>query len=417
MILSGSSVNPAPNAAGKALATSPDGTLAIFSDTADTPNRVFICQSCSSATSHNVATFLFDGAVAAAFSPDAIAGGFKAYVVSGKPCPGTSSAGCLLVFSKVDSAKIVPLAAPATDVAFIGNGTLGYIAGADPAGAAFLPVCADPSAAGSISGIPLPGKFIRALPDGQSAVALNVPTLQTVSAKITDPSPPPPVGVPGCPAPRGFLSIDNLVAPPVSLGIGAFDPTQFFLSPDGSTAYVLGETGSGAKLPFIIAINLATQAVAGISLSGNAIPLSASLSPAGDFLFVGADDGAVHIISTATQLDNEQVTLTFPQSSLCVGPGNPATSVETDMTISAASQNGANTTFTYGNVSGPALQVGEMIVVKGLTNPVDNGTFTISALTGTTFTVANADGATLNGQSGTGTSGVICNPDLVTVKP
>ncbi len=361
-----------------------------------------------------MATFLFDGAVAAAFSPDAIAGGFKAYIVSGKPCPGTSSAGCLLIFSKVDSAKIVPLTAPATDVTFIGNGTLGYIAGGDPAGAAFLPTCDDPPNIGSPLSVPLPGQFLRALPDGQSAVALNGSTLQTVTAVIGGS---PSVGVPGCPAPRGFLTIDNFVAPPISTGTGSFTPTQFFLSPDGSTAYVLGQTGSGAKLPFVIAFNLATQAVADISLAGIAIPLSASLSPAGDILFVGADDGAVHIINTATQLDTQQVTLPFPQSSLCVGPGNPATSVETDMTITAASQSGANTTFTYGNVSGPALQVGETILVRGMTNPVDNGTFTISALTGTTFSVANANGVTLNGQSGTGTSGVICNPDLVAVKP
>jgi trimeric autotransporter adhesin len=427
MSLNGSIVSPTPNVAGKILATSPDGTLAIFSDTADTPNQVFICQNCTSATANNQSAILFDGAVAAAVSPDNIAGGYKAYIVSGKPCPGTSSAGCLLVFSKVDGLKIVPLSAPATDAAFIGNGTFGYIAGGNSAGTAFLPTCDDPSVSSSIGSVPLVGQFVRALPDGQSAIALNIPaaglpTLQTVTAIVTNPFAPnpPPNGVPGCPAPRGFLKIQNFVAPPFGLGPGNFTATQFFLSPDGSTGYILGQTGSGASaaiLPFIISINLSTQTVFDISLSGNATPLSASISPAGDLVFVGADDGSIHIIDTTTQQDTQQVTFTFPQNSLCIGPGNPATAVESTMTITATTQTAGSTTFVYTNFSGPALQPGETIIVAGMTSPANNGKFSISAVSGSTFTVANANGVTLSGQNGTGTSGVICNPDVVAVKP
>lgn len=422
MSLNGTTVSPTPNVAGKILATSPDGTLAIFSDTADTPNQVFICQTCTSATANNVSAILFDDAVAAAVSPDNLAspgpgGGYKAYIVSGSPCPGTTSAGCLLVFSKVDAPKIVPLNAPATDVAFIGNGTLGYIAGGNSAGTSFLPTCDDPLASGSIGSVPLVGQFIRALPDGQSAIALNTPNsqaianLQTVTATISGS---------GCTPPRGSLNIKNPVAPPISVGSGGFTPTQFFLSPDGSTAYILGKTGSGAstaRLPFIISVNLSTQAVFDISLSGNATPLSASISPAGDLVFVGADDGSIHIIDTTAQLDTQQVTFTFPQNSLCIGPGNPATAVESTMTITSTTQTAGSTTFAYTNFSGPALQPGETIIVTGITSPADNGKFTISAVSGTTFTVANANGVTLSGQNGTGTSGVICNPDVVAVKP
>jgi hypothetical protein len=364
---------------------------------------------------------LFDDATAAAFSPDNIAGGFKAYIVSGKPCPGTSSLGCLLVFSKVDAAKIVQLNAPATDVAFIGDGMLGYIAGGDPVGTTFLPTCDDPAAAGSIGAVSpqVSAQLIRALPDGQSVLTLNAPTVQTITAQISGTAS---VGTPGCPAPRGFLNIPNggLVAPPASLGISSFTPTQFFVSSDGSTAYVLGQTGSGAataRLPFIIAFNLATQLPSDISLTGNAVPLSASLSPAGDLLFVGADDGAVHVIATATQIDKQQVPLPFPQSSLCIGPGNPPTPVETTMTITAASQSGADTTYSYTSLVGPLLQAGDTVIVRGMTSLADNGTFTIAALGSGTFTVVNASGVTATGQSGTAAAGTICNPDLVAVKP
>jgi hypothetical protein len=331
MVLNGTTVTKVSNAAGKVLATSPDGTLAIFSDTADSPNRVFICQSCNSATSQNVATFLLDGAVAAAFSPDSIAGGFKAYIVSGQSCPGSSSKGCLLVFSTVDATQMVPLNGAASDVTFIGNGTLGYIAGGDQFGTAFLPTCSDPTQSIPLPPVSLPGQLIRALPDGQSALASNAPlppaptTVQTVTAQISGP---PVVGVPGCPTPRGFLSIHNGVQPAADLGAGTFTPTQFFVSPDGLTAYVLGQTVSGAtvaRLPFLIAFNLTRQTSSDITLAGNAIPLSASISPSGDLLFVGASDGAVHVIDTTTQLDTQQVTFPFPESSLCVGPGNPAT--------------------------------------------------------------------------------------------
>jgi hypothetical protein len=325
MVLSGTTVSQIANVAGTVLTTSPDGSSAIFSDTADSPNRVFICQSCSSTTSHSAATFLINSATAAAFSTESFAGGFKAYVVSGESCPGSGLPGCLLVFSKVDAAKLVPLNASATDAAFIGNGSLGYIAGGDPLGAAFLPTCDDPAAAGSIGSIALPSQMIRALPDGQSALGLNATAVQTVRAQISGAAA---VEVPGCPAPRGFLTITNAVGPAVSLGVSSFTPTQFFLSPDGSTAYVLGQTGSGAsiaRLPFIIAVNLNSKTASNISLFGNAIPLSASISPAGDLLFVGASDGAVHVVDTANQADTQQVTFPFPQSSLCVGPGNPAT--------------------------------------------------------------------------------------------
>jgi len=87
----------------------------------------------------------------------------------------------------VDAPKLVPLAAPATDATFIGNGILGYIAGGDVLGAAFLPTCDDPTIAGSIGAIALPSELIRALPDGQSALALAPPNVQKVTAQITDP--------------------------------------------------------------------------------------------------------------------------------------------------------------------------------------------------------------------------------------
>jgi hypothetical protein len=233
----------------------------------------------------------------------------------------------LLISSTVEAAQTVPLPAPATDVAFIGEGSFAYFAGGDPAGTAVLPTCSDPNPLLSLGSLNMASQFIRPLPDGQSALALAPPNVQKVTAAITGVAT---SGLEGCPAPRGFLTISNAVSPAFNLGVGAFTPTQFIIAPDGSAAYILGETpqtppNPPLRFPFVIVFNLSTQTPSNISLAGNAVPLTASLTPAGDLLFVGADDGAVHVIDTATMADTQQITFPFPANSLCFGPGIPPT--------------------------------------------------------------------------------------------
>ncbi len=394
MIFNGTSPNRITSIAGKVLAVSPDGSLSIISDTLDPTNQVFVCTGCNISSTPTVASFLINGATAAAFSPD----GLKAYIVAGSN---------LYVYSKSDPLQTVALGAPATDAAFIGDGSFGYVAGGDPAGAAFLPTCNDPTLLGSLGSLTLPSQLLRPLPDGQSLLALDPPNLQTVTAAISGAAA---LGVPGCPAPRGFLTVTNTPGPMVNLGVPSFTPTQFFLSPDASEAYILGEllpsqrsitnittaTQSGSnttyaytmtsgpplqpgqgivitamqnitdngvfvitaltpvsgsnpatftvvnaagvnasgengvgtvtpKFPFVIVSNLATQVSSFISLAGNATPLSASLSPAGDLLFIGADDGAVHVIDTSTLADTQQIPFPYPSTALCYGLGTPPT--------------------------------------------------------------------------------------------
>ena len=404
LVSGGSNAGGLRNIAGKVLAVSPDGSTVIFSDTADSPQTVFVCGNCAGG-SRTSTPILISGATAAAFSPDNL----KAYIVSGSSCPGTGSAGCLVVFSKLDAVQNIPLSAPATDVAFIGDGILGYIAGGSAAGGAFLPTCG-PSTAGALGNVSVSAQLLRPLPDGQSVLAFSGSNLETVTADITGS---PSIGASGCPAPTGFLNIANNVNSAGNLGNGSFTPSQFFVSADGTTAYILG----APSLPFVIQFNLASQTAFDISLLGNATPLSASLSPAGDLLFVGANDGTVHVINTTSLADTEQVTFPFPQNSLCVGPGTPATQVETMLTITDAAQSGSNTTYTYNSLSGPALNPGESIVISGMANSGNDGTFTITALGSGTFTVVNPSGVAASNQSGTALSGAICTPDLVAVKP
>ena len=204
--------------AGKVLAVSPDGASVVISDTAGTPNQVdiFSCTGSGGACgSTSIFTLNVTGATAAAFSPD----GLKVYIVAGSN---------LYVFSKLDAVQTIALAAPATDVAFLPNGMFGYMAGGDPAGVSFLPICSDASSTvGSVS-VPTAG-FLRALPDGKTMLTVVPPNIQTFTVAISGTATP---GASGCPAPRGFLNVTNTPDPPINLGRGNFVAKQLLISSD-----------------------------------------------------------------------------------------------------------------------------------------------------------------------------------------
>jgi hypothetical protein len=81
------------------------------------------------------------------------------------------------------------------------------------------------------------------------------------------------------------------------------------ISQDGSTAYVIA-----SNLSTILVFNIPGQTSSGISLVGNATPLSASLTPDGNLLYVGANDATVHVVNTVAGGDTQQIA--FPQG-LC----------------------------------------------------------------------------------------------------
>jgi hypothetical protein len=410
MVFTGSSVTQVRSAPGKVLAISPDRNSAIVSDTADSPNKLFICTNCSSPSSASVITLLINGATAAAFSPDNL----KAYILAQPPPPPAPQFSTLYVYSKLDPLQTVPLTGIAKDVSFHPEGGFAYLAGPSTSISPYRTCDNAAISGGTVSTADNP-LIIRALPDGSTLLVLDPPNIDLVSVtSLTS------VLCTG--------TVTNTTSS-FNLGQGSFIPTQFFVSPDGSTAYILGETQAGpppSRLPFVMVFNVNTQTSSVLSLSNNATPLSASLAPDGKLLFVGADDGTLHVIDTTSGLDTQQVTFPFPSNELCFGPGNPPTQVPlSQVTISAASQSGSNTTYTYTLISGAGLKVGASITVASMGDGGDNGTFTIGALgpppaginaTGT-LTVTNSSGGTASNQSGVGTVPISCNPDLVAVRP
>jgi len=297
-------------APGKVLAVSPDGNTVIVSDVVDTPNQVYIV---SPATNSVAATLHIAGATAAAFSPD----NFRAYIVAGN---------LLYVYSTIDALKTVPLGSAgfvANDVAFLPIGAFALISGGAPDTVTAYATCTSTIALAPNTGIPqvvaTPGNpsMLRPLPNGAVVLAMDSPAIDYLDVSTSPDSCPP--------------TMSAAFGGSVNLGQGNFVPTQFLVSPDGLTAYILTQ-GSGAILVF----NIANHTTSAISLTGNAMALQASLTPDGKFLYVGAEDvpppalptsppamGSVHVLDTTSGADVQQIT--FPESPqpFCIGQGSP----------------------------------------------------------------------------------------------
>jgi len=289
---------------GKVLAVSPDGSKVIISDTspADGPNRVFVFDT----TNNTAPTFQITGATAADFSPDSL----KAYIVAGST---------LYVYSKVDALRTIALAAPANDVSFLSEGAFAYVAGGESGKVTVWRTCDN----GLADRVPEIGQFpavptaIKTLPGAAQLLpsdspntfhllALAPPDIDIISVN-TAPS--------GCTPPVSDGPVSSF-----NLGQGNFVPKQLIVSQDGSTAYVISSNLSG-----ILVFNIPGQVSSAISLVGNPMPLSASLTPDGNLLYVGANDGTVHVVSTVAGGDIKQIS--FPPG-LCqnsVGQAFPIT--------------------------------------------------------------------------------------------
>ena len=403
MVFNGTSVSEVRKAPGKVLAISPDRNSAVISDTFDSPNLVFICTNCAS-TARTVTTFQISGATAAAFSPDNL----KAYILAGNN---------LYVYSKLDPlqtftlSQTIGLGGAANDVAFHPEGGFAYLAGPSTSLTPFR-TCDNAPISSAALNTPHSPLLIRPLPDGNTLLVLDPPNIDLVS--ITS---------------LTAVACSGTITDTTSsfdLGEGSFIPTQFFVSPDGSTAYILGNSSAGpppSRMPFVMVFNVNTQTASTLSLSNSATPLSASLSPDGKLLFVGADDGTLHVIDTTSGNDIQQVTFPFPTNELCFGPGNPLTQVPLSrVRISAVSESGSTGAYTYSLISGPALKIGQSITVANMSPGGNNGTFTITGFGvdaggNPTFLVNNSNGASATNQSGLGTVPISCNPDLVAVRP
>jgi hypothetical protein len=108
---------PLGTVTGKALATSNNGSQAVFTDTIHTPNQVYVINAGSTSTL-SATPLNITGAVAAAFSPDAV----KTFIIGG------ANASSLYVFSSGQALQgPIALTGPANSVAFSPNGAFAFV--------------------------------------------------------------------------------------------------------------------------------------------------------------------------------------------------------------------------------------------------------------------------------------------------
>jgi WD40 repeat protein len=301
---------------GKVLTVSPDGKKVILSgadpnavpvpgsNTAPPATQVIVFDT----TTNTGTTLNIAGATAADFSPDNL----RAFIAAGPN---------LYVWSAQDALKTISLTAPARDVSFSPEGAFAFVAGGSSSSSVTAwSTCGLSSALTNNVVLPSTPLFLKALP--RDAVNLADPPTAGSATTITSVLA---VDSPGIDlfrvarAPTGCNSTASSgTATPFNLGQGSFVPLQLIVSQDAARAYVLA-SDRGSVLVF----NIDNQTSSAIPLSGDAIPIQASLTPDGRRLYIAAADGQVHILDTQNGGDILQISFptdtTIFRAGLCNG--------------------------------------------------------------------------------------------------
>ena len=293
------------NAPGKILAISPDGTNVIVSDTADTPNQVFVVNGTS------VATLPITGATAASFAPN----GSKAFIVAGTN---------LYIYSATEALKKITLSSPANDVTFLASGAFAYLAGGSPSNQLTVfktcdngPALDDGGNSEDISSLGSVPIFVKASPDNTKIYAFNRTGIDFINVTTTGkPSDnfPTTATAKGCePKSGSFAGLPTVINQhpdlngSFSFGLGTITPTQLILHSSGSRAYIVA-----SDLSVIVVFNFDTESTSTIQLAGNSVPMQASLSTDGKKLYVIARDlttkvNSIHVLDTTINADVNQI--------------------------------------------------------------------------------------------------------------
>jgi hypothetical protein len=213
-------------------------------------------------------------------------------------------------------------------------------------------------------------------------------------------------------------------------------PTSIAALPDGTRAYVASYQLTGGQICSQVSVinttnNTVTKTIGLVFTVSDTGPLTTAVPIAQDQTGCGSTRSPSTAIppfiqntgfrvSVASSADSSKVyvancdagstaivpTSTGAQTANVDSPFSDFPPVTTTVDITAASQSGTTTTYTYTLISGPPLRAGMSIAISGIVTAkpdVDNGTFSISGVGTGTFNVANPNGATATGQSGTGT--------------
>jgi hypothetical protein len=307
---------------GNLLGISNNGTIAVFSQTAQNLNQTYLVN-IANVNSPAINPLSIPDAAAVAFSPD----GLKSLIFGN----GGSS---MYVYSTLQAlAGPIALEGPANanTVAFSPNGAFALVAEAaangNPANLTAFNSCdnqvsASPASPGppvpAVLTLPhnplflqvLPGVHIEGtdsygfqIPDGMHALVLDATGFDVATA-VTASAEPGTI----CPQTLTFLSNDPVrPAQRIELGQGTLQPVNFFASADASQIFI-ASAGTASILDYDFGAGSVTS---GIELAGNATPISAQMSADTGTIVVAGSDGLLHIVTTALG-GSDQLQLNFP---------------------------------------------------------------------------------------------------------
>lgn len=323
---------------GEIIGVSPNGGMAIFSDTVSSPNQVYVASvqtttsssgssssssSSSTQTTSSVVALNINNATAATFSPD----GLKAFILA-------NSGNSLYIYSSLQALQPpISLPAPATSVVFSSSGSFALLSGGIapatyPGTFAIYNTCDNSPVtltppSGTPTLLPSPPLFLKMVPAGNVPMGntlIPIPLDTTgldfffgldntgVDIIATNSSMP---AVPSlCPQPVTLAHTpppSNTPFQPVhiNIGQGTFHPVNFFLSPDSTLAYIVASDRSS-----VLVYNFSTGATTGIPLANNATPTAADITADGTLIYVAGSDGLLHQVSTLLAIDQNQIS--FP---------------------------------------------------------------------------------------------------------
>ena len=306
---------------GKVIGVSPNGNLAVFSDTVSTPNQVYVVNASSAAASTTALNI--NSATTATFAPD----NSKAFILG-------NGGNTLNIYSQVQELQTFPLTTPADAIAFSSSGTFALLAGGGPASNLTLVSTCQIPGSNPITNLPitttLPATplFLKMVPGGNVFTGTSlIPTLVTT---VPNTKPPVPLSI------DFFYGVDSTgidiiamatttsISPqqtdslcslqstalaqlsttsapfePVYINLqkGTFHPINVFVSPDTTQVYIVTSDQG------VLVYSFNTQSVSAIPLLNNAAPVAADISADGTMLYVAGTDGMLHYINTQLAAD------------------------------------------------------------------------------------------------------------------
>ena len=187
--------------------------------------------------------------------------------------------------------------------------------------------------------------------------------------------------------------------------------------PDGSQAYVtaLQVSGSTTRTTVTAIDTLNNTVTKTIGLTASPAVAACASSRFRISTAVSGDSSRVYIASC--DAGNVSIISVSSNSFLVELPAPVSAATPSTVTITAATQSGSNTTYSYVLTSGAPLQVGESIAISGMQAPGNNGSFVIAALGSGTLTVVNSIGVSASGQSGAGVASLPQTPMFIVAGP